>query len=202
MKKIIILKDNGGRLANQLWVFASVYSYCLKKKYDCSNYAFFRYQKYFDIYSGNIIFDLFFRFHTWHKNYRLSKALNYLYYKIIKIISSKNIILDHNVEFDLPPSLNDNIEQKQIIDFVDNSKKEKFYFVGWLFRNPEGLIKYHNEIKKYFRPKEKYYSEIFKLKNQLKEKYKLIVGVHIRQGDYTTWQGGKFFLAVKMFQKF
>ena len=47
-KKIIILWHNGGRLANQLWLYISVYAYALEKKYDLENHTFFEYSEYKD----------------------------------------------------------------------------------------------------------------------------------------------------------
>lgn len=194
MKKIILLKDNGGRLANQLWNYASIFAYCLEKKYRCSNYAFFRYQHYFDIPPSNFFIKLFLLFHRTHKNYKLSKILNIILYKCISIMSKKNIIRDFNLEFNLSPSINGNIKQRQLLTMIDQQNTD-FYFVGWLFRNSIGLKKYHKEIVRYFKPKDIYNSQVLKFAQSLRQKYKLVIGVHIRQGDYKTWQGGKFFFS-------
>lgn len=197
MKKIIILKDNGGRLANQLWNYSSIYSYCLEKKYECRNYAFFRYQHYFNFEYGGFPFRMFLKFAQWHKNYKLSKILNFIYYKIVRLFWGSSIISDQCHEFLLPPSVSSDVQQQELIDSIDNSKKQRFYFNGWLFRNPVGLDKYYSEIKEYFKPKDIYYSRSLEAVSALRNKFKLIVGVHIRQGDYKTWEGGKYYYSGK-----
>jgi len=194
MKKIIILKDGGGRLANQLWNYASIYAYCLEKNYRCYNYVFYRYHDYFDIPHVSVFEEVLSRVLNITKNYKLVRILNFVTYKFISLFYKKNIIKDDGRDFNLPPSFNPNFFQRSIIDFVDTKNKD-FYFTGWLFRNPEGLKKNHGKISLYFRPKEKYYTQVISLKKELQQKYKLIVGVHVRQGDYKTWQGGKFFFS-------
>jgi len=45
-KKIILLESGtGNRFANQLWNFASIYAFCLEKKYKCFNHSFFEEKK-------------------------------------------------------------------------------------------------------------------------------------------------------------
>ncbi|MCK5320475.1 alpha-1,2-fucosyltransferase [Candidatus Parcubacteria bacterium] len=63
-------------------------------------------------------------------------------------------------------------------------KYKKIFLCNWLFRNPQGLSKYHKKIIDYFKPQKKIQNKNKKLINNLKSNYKHIVGVHIRQGDY------------------
>lgn len=193
MKKMVILKDNGGRLANQLWNFASIYAFCLEKNYQCRNYAFFRYQHYFNVKCFGVFYRVLAWFYQWRKNYKLCKIFNYAYFRLVKLFVGQRVIDDQDADFNLPPSANENSDQIKIAQEIGNPHHQTYYFNGWLFRNPTGLVKHLGAVREYFKPKEQYCSQITKLKNELKEKYKLIVGVHVRQGDYKTWQGGKFY---------
>ena len=56
-KKVIILQHNGGRLANQLWPFVSIYAYCLENNFELDNYCFFEYTRYFSIKIQNRLID-------------------------------------------------------------------------------------------------------------------------------------------------
>lgn len=48
-EKITLLMHNGGRLGNQLWLMAALYSYGLEKDYEFDARCFFEYQQYFNI---------------------------------------------------------------------------------------------------------------------------------------------------------
>ncbi len=73
----------------------------------------------------------------------------------------------------LPPSGNDPIS------FSEKSG----YFYGWLFRNPNGIMKYKKEIKDFFTPKKDIDLKITDYTNSLRMSYKYVIGVHVRLGD-------------------
>ncbi len=72
--------------------------------------------------------------------------------------------------------------------------KNKDYLVwGWCFRDAANFCKYADDIRDFFRINSVY---IKKVENELLEKRKVydsIVGVHIRRGDYSTWNDGKYY---------
>jgi hypothetical protein len=183
VKKIFILKNNGGRLANQLWNFASVFSYCLEKNYECVNDRFLNYHNYYNFKPSNWFTSLLSKL----PNKKTSLRIYNLYVKLVELINKKNILSDQDKDYYLPPETN-----------IDPAiSKNKLYLSGWLFRNPAGLKKYHPQTQKAFRPKEEYCKPGEELVQNLKQKYKHIIGVHIRQGDYKTWQDGKFYFTSK-----
>lgn len=188
MKKIIVLQ-NKGKLANQLWLAASVYAYCLEKKFIYKNYSFCCYQNLFGLKSDNLFLDKILS--------RLPRKINRLIYFLfvffLKITRKNQIISDKNKNFLLPPTLNKNIVQIDKIKKIEKNRNSLFYLDGWLFRNPAGLKKYKKQIKEYFKPKDIYYSKIKNFIKNLRKNNKFIIGVHIRHGDYKTWSGGKFF---------
>jgi glycosyltransferase involved in cell wall biosynthesis len=53
--KVTLLMHNGGRLGNQLWLMAALYSYCLERGYKFDVRCFFEYQQYFNIRSDSKI---------------------------------------------------------------------------------------------------------------------------------------------------
>jgi hypothetical protein len=192
MKKIIILQNNNGRLANQLWLYASMYAYCLEKKYVCENPSFFRYNHYFNTPIPDSIARLFFSEKYLHKPKTL-KGLYSTYSTMVKFLNNKNVVKDNDDTFILSPDIPSNKNQQVVLQKIDRSKNATFYFCGWLFRTPKGLEKYRKEIHKYFEPQEKYLKRITDLLKPLRDKYKHLVGVHIRHGDYKTWNGGRFY---------
>ncbi|MFA5870342.1 MAG: alpha-1,2-fucosyltransferase [Candidatus Paceibacterota bacterium] len=206
MKKIIILEHNGGQLANQLWLFVSVYAYCLEKKYKCNNYSFFEYGKYFHFSSGNFLFDFleFIYFHFKNDNsicargYRcVMRKLYQFCVVIIKLINPDHILrathdCEHNIPVYLPPS---QCTSQEILEFDREKTKSFLYFSGWLFRNPVGILKYRSEIKEYFLPKEQYIITARERIKKYRESYATVVGVHIRKGDYLYFANGLFYFS-------
>lgn len=192
MKKIIIL-ETSGRLANQLWHFAAVYAFCLEQGFTAENRAFFRYCRYFGItVPGQFFGWIFGKFYYWHGNVKLAKLMYLFYAKFVKIFNYRHIVNDGGREFLLPPTLNLVTEQNKILNSL-KTDGATWYFCGWLFRNPAGLEKYHDEICNYLKPLDSYLVPVREKMAKIRSAHKFIVGVHIRQGDYKTWDGGKYF---------
>jgi len=65
---------------------------------------------------------------------------------------------------------------------------------GWPFRVPTDWIQRHaGKIRAYFRPIEEYARASREAVDRLRRDADIVVGVHIRHGDYRAWQGGKYF---------
>lgn len=207
-KKIIILETaHGARLANQLWNFISVYAYCLEKGCECRNYCFFEekkhssgkitmcdYNQFFNISSGNKIIDFLISLHL-GKKFLLWKLYNF-YAKLIKKIYFKDMI-DSTGEnpFYLSPTRCENTENLKNLAEAEKKNFNKLYFKGWLFRNPTGIKKFYPEIKKYFKPRDEIIERINNFTHPLRNNYKEIIGVHIRQSDYKTYAQGKYYFS-------
>jgi hypothetical protein len=70
---------------------------------------------------------------------------------------------------------------------------------GWTFRAP-GLVKRHAEkIKSYFRPAAGIEQASRQAVDCLRQHADIVVGVHIRQGDYRTFREGTYFFAVAQY---
>ena len=70
---------------------------------------------------------------------------------------------------------------------------------GWLFRGEELLNKHASEIRKHFRIASDHQEGVSAVINQVRKSADIIVGVHIRHGDYKTFLGGKYFYPVSLY---
>jgi hypothetical protein len=71
---------------------------------------------------------------------------------------------------------------------------------GWPFRVPTDWIQRHaGKIRDYFRPIEEYARASREAVDRLRRDADIVVGVHIRQGDYRTWHGGKYFFPASLY---
>ena len=80
-----------------------------------------------------------------------------------------------------------------LAEFEQNKKFNNIYFYGWYFRNPKGIKKYRSEIISAFKPRKEIWEKVESANNNLRKKYKQVIGVHIRKGDYEKFGHGKFY---------
>ena len=200
MKKLVIIRAAGNELANQLWNYASIYAYSLERKYILLNPSFFEYGNSFVMKSAPnplfkaIFFDRFnhsvtrktsLKRRVWRKIYKWYSTLILFFFRKYIIIAS-----GQDVHYLPPTNISDDIARLE-------ANAKTIYLDGWLFRNPVGLEKYRNEINEYFKPKEDILSVVATYESSLRAKFKKIIGVHIRQGDYKTWRGGAYLIPQK-----
>ena len=74
---------------------------------------------------------------------------------------------------------------------------------GWQTRtDTRYLAQTYPELKRIFRPKDEIMSRAESLIGEMKQKSDIIVGVHIRRGDYATWNDGRFFYELEEYHQF
>ncbi len=198
MKKIIIIKSSGGELANQLWNYASILAYTKETGAELQNWSFFEYARYFKNlkhpwFVEHIFFNRFrnditrksaLKKRVWRKIYDIFSRI-VIYFNQKSLIQVK----DHEEVFVLPPTSNKHLDEL--------SKSDTIYLDGWIFRNSDGIAKHRDYISSYFAPQDSIASEVENFISPLRAKYKHVIGVHIRQGDYKTWRGGAYYISPK-----
>jgi hypothetical protein len=199
MKKAIILQHGGGELTNQLWNFISIYAYSLEKGYECQNYSFFEYNNCFRIPVKNKLINFIFfnpfRNRVERRSGYLTKILRNIYkiYVVfVRIFYRSRIISSRNTKNEISYLFPTPVKNEVFSDLEKD--KGVIYFDGWLFRNPVGITKYRKEIVNYFKPNPKIEKSVREFIKSLRKRYNYIVGLHIRQGDYKTFKGGKYFI--------
>lgn len=201
MSRIIILEHDGGEMGNQLWGYISIYAYALEKGYACENYSFFEFARYFNLTpKSKIINSLFFLPFRRYGSRRsaLRVKLYRLLYKIfvarpVTLLFANRVVYSRDgVDsiFYLPPTIP---TAKKLVDMERSQKTIYFAQVsGGVFRNPEGISKHRDLIIKHFAPAPWVAEKVKDVIGPLRSRYKTIIGVHIRQGDYAVFKGGKF----------
>ena len=67
------------------------------------------------------------------------------------------------------------------------------YFYGWVFRAPELVRKHAEKIRAHFQPIEEVAAVSRAAVGQVRSQADIVVGVHIRHGDYRTWKDGMYY---------
>ena len=74
---------------------------------------------------------------------------------------------------------------------------------GWQTRtDTRYLAQTLPELKRIFRPKDEIMKKAESLISEMKQKSDIVVGVHIRRGDYATWNDGRFFYELEEYHQF
>ena len=78
--------------------------------------------------------------------------------------------------------------------YQEKIRPARIVFVyGWWLRTPNLVKKHGGKIRAYFRPVPEFQNASRAAIEPLRRTADIVIGVHIRQGDYRGWQGGKYF---------
>jgi hypothetical protein len=70
------------------------------------------------------------------------------------------------------------------------------YFEGWLFRNPDGLNHYRETLVEAFSPNKVIRQKVDNILDTLSSTSSThLVGIHLRQGDYTVFKNGVYLIS-------
>ena len=71
---------------------------------------------------------------------------------------------------------------------------------GWKFRSNTLLEKHADAIRAHFRIQPKHRQNVDTLIGEMRSAADTVVGIHIRHGDYATWEGGKYFYSIDQYR--
>jgi len=164
-----IIYDSPGQTCNRLWSYLDMVGYCIIKNKKIFVLFFEPDIKYFDnlLNSKHIVFPFYNKY-----------LINLLGYKLYKIILDK-------------------IFANRICRMFYKSKiaARMGFMSGWKNRDSHNYFPLcRDKIQELYMPCIDIVKEVHKLIMPYKSKdEKLIIGVHIRRGDYRRWMGGKYF---------
>lgn len=175
-KFMVILIKSSGNHSNRLFQTLHFEAFCKEHNIEYINPSFANMHRYYE------------------NPCKLSKTLIdfLLKSKIVVKISKKLNLLQNTISFDgkaLEQKANENIKQ-----LSHSMKQNKRHYVdGFRFRVPELTAKYQDFFIQKYALKEEYWKDNPLLQAMINERSKsnVIVGVHIRRGDYITWQDGR-----------
>ena len=70
---------------------------------------------------------------------------------------------------------------------------------GWRFRTPDAVKKHAEKIRSFFRPIEAVEKGSRETMDRVRRQADIVVGVHVRRGDYRGWHEGRFFFEVSRY---
>jgi hypothetical protein len=194
--KTIIIADKNGQLGNQLFLFAHFISNSFEKNYRLYFPAFKEMSVYFENPSRNFygeypiknwFFESVFLNNICMKTLKLIIAILFRtlpaakWFRIIRLYKRHDLNIDHKTFFD--------IETEE--EFNNNEKL--LLLQGWSFRSPKCIKKYKDLVRPFFHLKKELRDSVDNFITQNKNNCDLLIGVHVRRGDYKGFLNGIYF---------
>ena len=179
---MIILKEKYGQLGNRLWQFSHLLAFSKEYNLFISYPGFNDYADYFEGTKNN----LFCSYPMIYVPFKIPKIVRKLIFNSVSLI--KRILLKIN-KFNIiykhiwvQPGHYYDLDEKEHIDVL--TKYRIVTLEGWLIRGNNSFVKHNNFIRSYFKPINKYTKPVDDLISFIRGKHDIIIGVHIRRGDY------------------
>jgi hypothetical protein len=185
---MLILNDKPGQLCNRLWAYSFFIAYAQKHALKIYIPHFREYQKYFENLSS--LPDVYFQiaskpkivdtitFHTYRMVGKVLRLLN-------QIIDLKifNIFIDHQ-------HWNQEHWQWPVVE-----RKNRIVFLGSWFhqKDTSALLEYKGQILTLFQPAKQYKERVDLVFTDIRKRYDIIIGIHIRRTDYLDFHKGVYY---------
>lgn len=190
---MLIIANKSGQLANRMIAFAHCMAFSLEYNVAVLGHAFDEYADFFEgpqqglKIKGRSVSHFFDSSpsirHNCFESFRIcSKIMRKSHLNDLALI--KNICLKSDEEVFI---LNDKANLSEL------TSNKIVFLSGWGLRTKDLIEKHRDFIINYFTPLEIYRKSAEEVVNQLGTKFKNIVGIHIRRGDYKGFLGGKYF---------
>ncbi|MFZ4057758.1 MAG: alpha-1,2-fucosyltransferase, partial [Ferruginibacter sp.] len=191
---MVIINFKGGQLANRIILFAHFMVNSMEHKYKLYNPEFDEFTPYFEGTSKND-FEGYPISLTIFKNHFLDRAFSRLF-RLWADITHK---LFSKTPFYTVVRIFKSHDQKETIynlnspEFVRAATTANVVTEGWLFKDRDNFENHSDTIRKIFTPVEPYRSEANKVIAEARSNTDILIGVHIRRGDYERFLGGRWF---------
>ena len=186
---MLIIAEKVGQLGNRLLLYSNVIAYAIEHNLTVVNPSFAEYASLFETTHQDLLCRYPANRFFLGNNFLLKKIV----YRLINYLAG--VINKFKIQSILVIKLLDNEEmQLDSSDFQDLTKERKIVFLqGWKFQSSSSLAKHGEKVRAFFTPIEPHRSQINLLISQIRYSCDILCGVHIRQGDYVSFSGGKWF---------
>lgn len=188
-----------GRLGNQLFLLAHLVAFSREHDVPIRYPSFLDYADYFESWRGNWLGQYPFPagqrvgFRTWRK------ILKWSHYRAGKIVhrvrpngrSVGAIFLEEGEPQDMASP-----------EFIAAANEKALFLQGYLFRDLPTLQKHSAEVRKLFLPIETHQRKVTEHITAARADCDLLVGFHVRRGDYREFAGGQYFYSLDQYRLF
>jgi len=198
---MVVINSQSAQLANRLWGFSAFIANSIEYNYPLVNLGFFKYRKYFKATASNNF-----------GSYPISISrtgipfLDYFYSNLFKNWATlsyrkfgKTPTIGRFYQTTFNEDLTATVFDLNRKDFVHDAQNRKTLVQGWMFRDPVNVRKHRAQLLDFFTPVEPYKSEVVHEIEIARKLADVLIGVHIRRGDYATFADGKWYYTDKQY---
>jgi hypothetical protein len=188
---MIVIAEKYGGLGNGLWVFAHFIGWGIEYGVAIANPAFDGYAAYFE----GTADDPWCRYPSRPnvcRNVARSRRANY---RLVKLVSQ----IGTRLKIRTPWTELIDIGWTELYELgreehIRTLRSRKLILVkGWEYRDEARILKHVQAIRIYFTPRQPHMQRIDELEARVRATCDVVVGVHIRRGDYLNFMGGQFY---------
>jgi len=193
---MLVIAKRYGQMANCMILHAHCLAAGFEHGFAVANPAFFRYAQHFPALRG----DLWGRYPS-PSTIAYPKPLRYLAYRATYYLSR---ITDAGIRL---PGIESRVmtatgdENVDLETLAADARDRLLLVKGWQLRAPRCVEKHGDALRTIFRPDPIYQARIDACIEDARAQTDLLIGVHIRQGDYQRWQGGRYYYSATQYAR-
>ncbi|MEH1818062.1 MAG: alpha-1,2-fucosyltransferase [Nostoc sp.] len=195
---MLVISAKSGQLGNRLLLSANFMAFASENNFTVINPAFEEYADFF----RSTYQDFLCCYPSRPFSIAGNKWLRKYYYNINRYLAESGRFNTINIKRDYPFNWSNSTSITKELKSQNIS-----FFQGWMFRDGwfiddiSNLQKHGEKIRAYFQPLKKYQLNVEKLISNIRSQADIIIGVHIRHGDYQQHQNGRFFYLIEDYLK-
>jgi hypothetical protein len=200
-RRLFVITRRCGRLANRLFLFAQFIAYAEEHGHRVMNFTFHSYADLFEHLRDDVLCRYPVAPKTW-----LDRTPG------LAPLIRRTRLFFHGAR--LAAAVNATVRtSRKVLTLVEPPEKTTLYLDdpetemrlgdarivlahGWRFRAPHSVRRHAEVIRSFFKPAPDYERISRQAVSDLRQDADVVVGVHVRQGDYREWKGGRFFYPV------
>ncbi|PJJ59781.1 alpha-1,2-fucosyltransferase [Hymenobacter chitinivorans] len=188
---MVILVKRTGQLGNRLFLFAHFLANAAEYGYELANPSFGGYAPFFEATATGNFGGLPVRLHAF-RSARLDRVLDLVQHpRAFGLLQRASRLLPRR-----PALLTDQPDQDYDLnqaDYLTAARSGLVLAHGWQFRDKRNFARHGALLRRLFAPIETHRRAVAELLSGLREQADVVVGVHIRRGDYATYNNGAYF---------
>jgi hypothetical protein len=199
---MVILMNKPGQLANRLFLFAHFIASAKDHHYKVIAISLDEYAVYFKNFSGSVCPHFPFTFVRKYSKAKSSRRS--FYYRVLNKLGRMS--LDGKSRFGMLRAgfiaTHDDIFDLSRPEIVRQLRKPFCFIRNYFYHDVKRLRKYRNEIAQLFMLSREYAEKVALFAAGMRDGVDIVIGVHIRRGDYKTWRGGQYYFEDDVYTRF